>query len=175
MKLLKFLMAVLAAATVSTINSCEKEPENQLPTNIKEDLTFTLTISEVTYNSAQIRVKHDGSESDTWYGFLTDAPKSKKDAALIVEKLEELTANGGLKGLETKVAKRVSFENLKAGTTYRYIAFGLTPEGLPYGNTNSIEFKTEESIILVELNRIYFHILLLVSFDICDSPIFNRT
>ena len=72
MKIQKFLTTLVAAAVLMV--SCEKAPEGlQLPANVKTDLNFTLSITEVTYNSAQISVKHDGTTNDTWYGFLTDA------------------------------------------------------------------------------------------------------
>ena len=137
MKLQKLLTSIIAAAVL--ICSCEKAPVEgtQLSGNIKNDLTFKLEISELTYNSVQIRVQHDGTTDDTWYGFLTSDLK-KKDAALIAEKIEEITSGGEIKGLEKRTTKRIEFNDLEAAKTYRYIVFAITPDGHFYGNMAAI-------------------------------------
>ena len=129
--------------------SCEKAPEGpQLPANVKTDLNFTLSITEVTYNSAQISVKHDGTTSDTWYGFLTDETDGNV-ASLIAKKVAELTASGGdIQGLESRTSKRVNLNDLEAATKYRYIVFAIAPNGLLYGQMSSIDVETSEGFLL---------------------------
>ena len=147
MKLQKLLTSIFAAAVL--VCSCEMAPLDgtQLPGNIKTDLTFKLEISDLTYNSVQIRVQHDGTTEDSWYGFLTSDLK-KKDAALIAEKLEEITAGGEIKGLEKRTTKRIDFNDLEPATKYRYIAFAVTPDGMLYGNMASLEITTNEGFLL---------------------------
>ena len=147
MTIQKFLTALVAAAAVFV--SCEKTPEGpQLPANVKTDLTFTLSITEVTYNSAQISVKHNGTTNDTWYGFLTDQPENKVPS-LIAAKVAELTANGGdIQGLETRTSKRVNLNDLEAATKYRYVVFAISPNGILYGQMASIEIETSEGFLL---------------------------
>ena len=147
MKIQKFLAALIAVASVFV--SFEKTPEGpQLPANVKTDLKFTLSITEVSYNSAQISVKHDGTTNDTWYGFITDQPENKVPY-LIAAKVAELTANGGdIQGLETRTSKRVNLNDLETATTYRYVVFAIAPNGLLYGEMASIEFKTSEGFLL---------------------------
>ena len=147
MKIQKFLTALVAVAALFV--SCEKTPEGpQLPANVKTDLNFTLSITEVTYNSAQVSVKHDGTTNDTWYGFLTDQPENKIPS-LVAAKVAELTANGGdIQGLETRTSKRVNLNDLEAATTYRYVVFAISPNGILYGNMASIEIETSEGFLL---------------------------
>lgn len=147
MKIQKFLTALVAAAAVMV--SCEKTPSGpQLPANVKSDLSFTLSITEITYNSAQISVKHDGTTNDTWYGFLTDETEGNV-ASLISKKIAELTANGGdIQGLETRTTKRVNLNDLEAATKYKYIVFAIAPNGILYGNMASIDIETSEGFLL---------------------------
>lgn len=137
-------------AVTAVVCSCEKEPEGeQLPSNITIDLSFTtLEAIEVTYNSATIRVKHSGTSADTWYGFVTDKIGTK-DAFLISEKIEELTANGKITGLETRTTAREEITGLEAGNKYKYIVFAITPDGVPYGKSASVTFETPESSFLL--------------------------
>ena len=147
MKIQKFLTSLVAAAALMV--SCEKAPEGlQLPANVKTDLNFTLSITEVTYNSAQVSVKHDGTTNDTWYGFLTDETEGNA-ASLIAKKVAELTAGGGdIQGLESRTSKRVNLKDLEAATKYRYIVFAIAPNGMLYGNMASIDIETSEGFLL---------------------------
>ena len=78
MKIHKILISLFTAVILC---SCEKaEDGDKLPDGIKSDLNFhTLEIVDVSYNSASLSVKHDGTSDDTWYGFVTDNIK-KTDA-----------------------------------------------------------------------------------------------
>ena len=147
MKIQKILTSIIAAAAI--VCSCEKAPEGgtDMPSNIKSDLTFTLSITEISYNYVQLSVKHNGTTNDTWYGFLTDQP-SGKDAALVASKIAELKVNGEIKGLEKRTSKRVEFNDLEAATKYRYIAFAITPDGQLYGEMAILDIETPEGFLL---------------------------
>ena len=147
MKIQKILTSIIAAAAI--VCSCEKAPEGgtDMPSNIKSDLTFTLSITEISYNYVQLSVKHNGTTNDTWYGFLTDQP-SGKDASLIAAKIAEIKKDGQIQGLEKRTSKRVEFNDLEAATKYRYIVFAITPDGQLYGNMASIDIETPEGFLL---------------------------
>ena len=147
MKIQKFLTTLVAAAAV--ICSCESAIDTpQLPGNVKTDIAFTLSVTDLSYDSAQISVKHDGSTDDTWYGFLTDQT-DKNIAVLIASKVAELQAKGGnIEGLESRTSKRINLKDLEASTKYRYIVFAIAPNGLLYGNMESIEFETTKGFLL---------------------------
>ena len=107
MKIQKFLTPLVAA-----ICSCESAIDTpQLPGNVKTDIAFTLSVTDLSYDSAQISVKHDGSTDDTWYGFLTDQT-DKNIAVLIASKVAELQAKGGnIEGLESRTSKRINLKD----------------------------------------------------------------
>ena len=71
MKIQRFITSLVALAAI--ICSCQTEQDTQtLPSNAKTDIEFTLSITDLSYDSAQVSVKHNGTTNDTWYGFLTE-------------------------------------------------------------------------------------------------------
>lgn len=147
MKIHKILISLFTAVILC---SCEKADDgDKLPDGIKSDLNFhTLEIVDVSYNSASLSVKHDGTSDDTWYGFVTDKIGTK-DAVLIADKITELTTNGGLKKLDRRPSARIELTDLQAAKNYKYIVFAITADGVLYGASRSIQFKTEESAFLL--------------------------
>lgn len=147
MKIQRFITSLVALAAI--ICSCQTEQDTQtLPSNAKTDIEFTLSITDLSYDSAQVSVKHNGTTNDTWYGFLTEDTE-KNVAVLIASKVAELQANGGdIEGLETRTTKRINLKNLEASTKYKYIAFAIAPNGLLYGKVEAIEFETTKGFLL---------------------------
>ena len=143
---IKNLLTIIVA--VAAFCACNKEQNlSELPANIKTDLNFTkLETVEVTYNSATIRVQHNGTASDTWIGFVTDKPGTK-DAILIADKLAELTANGAIKGLDKRTNARIEVKNLEPGKKYKYIVFAILEDHNSHKKHNKegnfIPFKEE--------------------------------
>ena len=88
-----FKFAAIVAATAALF-SCQEKPE-PTPTpdpdkpnqeqpetpQINENIKFTLTLGEITENSAKIRVEHDGARTDTWHYFAT----TESDIAATIE------------------------------------------------------------------------------------------
>ena len=148
MKIQKILTSLFAAAAI--LCSCEKEQEGlQLPGEIKTDLKFhTLEVVDISYNSATLSVKHDGTSSDTWYGFVSGNP-GKSDAILIADKISEIIANGDIKKLNKRTSARVELTDLEPAKKYKYIVFAITPDGQIYGKSASVTFTTEESAFLL--------------------------
>ena len=143
-----FKFAAVAAITAAFVSCTEKpEPTPDTPdtpetpkVEISENLSFTLEVTEVATDQAKIKVEHDGTSNDTWYGFVTTETNV---TAAVQNKVNELTADGS----EIKVKKNkkttVTERGLDPETSYTYIVFGLTAKGEVYGNVASVAFTTE--------------------------------
>ena len=95
-------------------------------------------VEDITTTTAKIKVSHELEAQNTWYGFVTDDIVT--DAATL---LNEAVA----KGVEAEELHRSKqyitiLEELTPETSYRYIATGLTAEGVQYGEITIVEFKT---------------------------------
>lgn len=147
MKLVKQIatMAMVAFAAIA-LGACE-EPDNggneqgKNP-NLNHNLTLTVDIESVTTQTAKVKVTHDGTSTDTWLGFYT-ADLSKGDLALIEEQAAAYKAGNSTSQLRASKSYIQILTNLSAGTTYKYIAFGLSEEGEVYGNYGALEFTTQ--------------------------------
>ncbi|MBQ2784837.1 MAG: hypothetical protein IJE99_07570 [Alistipes sp.] len=126
-------MVVFAAIAVAI--SCDRggDEVNSLP-----NLQLMVEVEDITTTTAKIKVSHELDAQNTWYGFVTD--DTATDAATL---LNEAVA----KGVEAEELHRSKqyitiLEELTPETSYRYIATGLTAEGVQYGEITIVEFKT---------------------------------
>ena len=137
MKFLIRLAAILTALAV--LMGCPSiTPEGPA---LNQDLTFTLKVMSVTGESARISISHNGTETDTWYGFASKDVKTNI-ASLISDKIEELQSEGKITGLRKQTSLTINAGDLEPETDYLYIVFGLTEDGTFYGTPASIEFTT---------------------------------
>lgn len=127
------VMVVFAAIAVAI--SCDRggDEANSLP-----NLQLMVEVEDITTTTAKIKVSHELEAQNTWYGFVTDDIVT--DAATL---LNEAVA----KGVEAEELHRSKqyitiLEELTPETSYRYIATGLTAEGVQYGEITIVEFKT---------------------------------
>ena len=127
------VMVVFAAIAVAI--SCDRggDEANSLP-----NLQLMVEVEDITTTTAKIKVSHELDAQNTWYGFVTD--DTATDAATL---LNEAVA----KGVEAEELHRSKqyitiLEELTPETSYRYIATGLTAEGVQYGEITIVEFKT---------------------------------
>lgn len=127
------VMVVFAAIAVAI--SCDRggDEANSLP-----NLQLMVEVEDITTTTAKIKVSHELEAQNTWYGFVTD--DTATDAATL---LNEAVA----KGVEAEELHRSKqyitiLEELTPETSYRYIATGLTAEGVQYGEITIVEFKT---------------------------------
>ena len=109
-------------------------------TGLNDDIRFTLSVTEVTAESAKVKVTHDGERNDSWYGFVTT--HTDLDSA-IDAKVDELLASGKITGLKKTTSATVNLTDLEPGTDYSYVVFGLTSDGIVYGEPASVSFTTE--------------------------------
>lgn len=135
------VMVVFAAIAVAI--SCDRggDEVNSLP-----NLQLMVEVEDITTTTAKIKVSHELEAQNTWYGFVTD--DTVTDAATL---LNEAVA----KGVEAEELHRSKqyitiLEELTPETSYRYIATGLTAEGVQYGDITIVEFKTLKQTIVQE-------------------------
>ena len=136
---LKFILASFCA--LAFIGCEPAEPE--LDSNLNKDLTFTLEIDEVDATSAKIKVSHNGTKEDTWFGFAT-TEANPLDA--VEDLVAEVLANTSKVSLKKSTQTTYSVKELTPETEYTFVVVGLTAEGVVYGFPNSIEFKTTRDL-----------------------------
>ena len=134
--------AVAAMAVMAGFVSCDKEPgTGEEEQQLNEALELTVDVEDVTYTSAKIKVTHNGDKSDTWYGFLTDVVGGDEDD--LINMAVDAYMNGETdEGLRRSKSYVTVLKELQPGTSYKYIAFGLSADGKVYGSSASVEFVT---------------------------------
>ena len=143
MKLVKHL-ALMAMAAVAAIafTACDEKPqEDPKNPNLNHDLTLTVDVEDITTTSAKVKVSHNGSSEDTWYGFVT-AEVEKSEKSLIEEAATAYLASSEPNSLRTSKSYVTIIKDLEPATTYKYIAFGLSEQGEVYGGYGVFEFTT---------------------------------
>lgn len=152
MKLTNILKVFLLGLAFLAFAGCEKAPEVNQPETELTDVTITLGIDKTTLESAQVRVRHNGSESVRWVymltsDFETDASKLLSDKlAKDLEIYAEIMVYSGQN-------KSLRLSDLEPKTEYRFICAVLDPAtGLPYGDIAEITFKTRRDPSVFNLN-----------------------
>lgn len=130
-----FTKAMVAIAAIVLVLSCNKESEQKV--NLPE-IEFSIEISDISATTAKIKVTHNQEASTTWYGFVTE-DVTTEEQTLIDLTLAEHYDDANLHRSKQYVTIA---EGLTPSTTYRYIAFGLSDEGVVYGNIESVLFAT---------------------------------
>lgn len=135
------MKVALAALAAMVADACQEKPEDE-GTQLNDDLELAVDVEDITYTSAKIKVSHNGDKNDTWYGFLT------QDVAADEEELIEMAAEAYMNGESSEgLRKSKSYvtvlKELQPGTSYKYIAFGLSADGEVYGCSASVEFETK--------------------------------
>lgn len=130
-----FTKVMVAVAAITILVACDRggnEVKN-LP-----NLKLSVEVEDITTTTAKVKVSHDFEAKDSWYGFVTD--DTTTDAKKLVS---EEVANGiDQKNFHRSKQYVSMLESLAPGTNYRYIATGLTDEGVQYGEIAVVEFKT---------------------------------
>ena len=86
-------------------------------------------------------VTHNGKMADSWYGLLTTDTTTREDE-LIEQTVAELIAGDLSSQLIFNKNYTKILSPLSPSTTYKYIAFGLTEDGVVYGDRAVVEFAT---------------------------------
>lgn len=140
--ILKSVMTALAVMTC--LAGCEKTPDGGKDQDLNDALELVVDVEDITYTSAKIKVTHDGQKSDTWYGFLTEEVDADEDD-LIKGAVKAYMDGESSEGLRKSKNYVTVLKDLVPGTDYKYIAFGLSSDGVVYGTSASVEFKTTVS------------------------------
>ena len=143
-----FRFAAIAVAAIALF-SCEKPPQsddtqkpdggstNTPTTEYTEDLKFTLEVAEVEADQAKIKVEHNGTTKDTWYGFATTESDVNKAIA-------DILAEGNVT-LKKNTKTNVTVRNLEPETEYTFIAVGIKADGTQYGEPATVKFTTAKA------------------------------
>ena len=134
--ILKAFMILAAAIAAMSCEKAEAEGEK-----LNQNLAFTFKADKIEHDSARIVVSHNGSSTDTWYGFLVEGEVKNLGTAILKE-IETLNKSDLTGLLETGVRKNINLRKLNPSTTYTYIAVGLSDKGEVYGTYNSVSFTT---------------------------------
>ena len=116
----------------------DKEPEKEI--DYTEDIEFSIELVSVEAESAKVKVQHNGTTDDSWYGFATTSTNVSRAIEDMVEEL--ITSGDEIEGLVKRRSKTVTITDLKPDTQYNYIVFAITAEGDVYGTHSSIKFRT---------------------------------
>lgn len=126
---------MVACATIAFMLSCDPAEEQVVE---HPDIRLNITVDDITATTAKIKVTHDGESSDTWYGFVTDDTSTDAATLIAAQVAKGITANE----LHRSKQYITILEALQPETSYRYIAIGVSAEGVTYGEVCAVEFKT---------------------------------
>ena len=136
-----FFKAAVVVIAAMAVFACEKTPAGG-GGSLNEDLELVVDVEDITLTSAKIKVTHNGQKSDTWYGFLTEIVAGDEEE-LISQAVEAYMNGDSSEGLRKSKSYVTVLKDLKPGTAYKYIAFGLSADGKVYGSSASVEFETK--------------------------------
>lgn len=141
MKTVKFTALLLAVFAGVSLLSCKKDAEQDAPQTEGKSVSFTVALNAMSENQAEIIVRHNGANSDSWFGFVTE--DLEKDASeLIAAQLVNVTK----KTLHIGKTQTVLVKDLAEYSKYRYIAFGVNADKEVYGKPGSLVFTTNPNL-----------------------------
>jgi len=183
----KFFMLTAIAAVTFGLLGCEKDPQNEgtkpggdpskPSTEYTENLTFTLEVAEVEADQAKIKVEHNGTTKDTWYGFATTETDIEKA-------IEDILAEGNVT-LKKTTKTTMTVRNLEPETEYTFVAVGITADGKTFSEPATVKFTTAKGDVEYAENaawtisyigdyeqegQLYTHVAVLESTD--ENPYF---
>lgn len=131
-------LAMVAFAAIA-LSACEKGSESG--DGEKDAVVFAADVDNITATSAKIKVSHNGKTADSWYGLLTTDVTTRES-----QLIEECVATLQEGDLDSQLIFNKNYTKiltpLSPNTTYKYIAFGLTEDGVVYGEHAVVEFTT---------------------------------
>lgn len=140
-----FKFAVVMTAALASFAGCSEKVEEEKKPQLTEELEFTLELNTVSHNEAAIKVEHNGTAEDSWYGFITSETIETEDDLnkVIATEIQRLLTSGNIAKKVSNETKTISImRGLSERTIYTYIVIGLTKDGNIYGNKRGIMFRT---------------------------------
>lgn len=137
------LNILTTAAFILLTTGCMEVININTPDTSEDGIEFNIEVSEPTSSGATFLITNNGSDKNTWCAFAYDDVNTTTEAA-INRKVKELSATAdGIGEALQRGSRRIRIaDGLEAATRYKYVVFGLTPEGTIYGKPASCEFKT---------------------------------
>ncbi len=131
---ISFLTISLCCARLISFTSCAKHDNN-------DEITFNVTIDEISSFSSKITITHNGTNRDLYYGQLYEG--NDINAKEIINELLDLYLDGQLPGELLSQRKRVvTLTGLSPEKTYTYLVFGIDNEGNLNGIPDQQTFTT---------------------------------
>lgn len=113
-----------------------------VPQDNTDVIEITLRLDETFQEKVNVRLNHNGTAEDYWYYMLTQDFESDAKQLLAAEIRETIASDTVLIG-NVGTNKNITFENLKARTTYRAIAAIIAPDGRILGEVADLVFETK--------------------------------
>lgn len=150
MNIRNIIIPTIVGLTALLSTGCDTKNTDTRDPLLDAQFSFTLKVSEVSYDQAKISVKHNGPEEVTWYGFLTTDLKTS-DFDLFYDKLTELQSQETIKGLRKTNNRTVTLDGLDDQTKYKYIVFAITEDGQIFNNVEMevVTFTTGANIYVL--------------------------
>ena len=80
------IRTVLAAMAAMAAFACQEGIVDETGKELlNEDLVISVDVEDITYTTAKIKVTHNGSKDDTWYGFLTEYVDLEEEVLIELE------------------------------------------------------------------------------------------
>lgn len=141
MKTSKLCSVSLILCTALALVACNKAREKDTGTGTGwGQASFSVALVSTGETTATVQESATGDNTAPFYGFVTSDVTSKTEAA-IANQLKTISASWRI--LKTGTPKPETVTGLRrAGVPYRYIVFGLTPDGRTYGTPAEVSFST---------------------------------
>ena len=137
MRTVKFASIFLAVFAGLFALSCSKQQEEKKADEAR-NVTFSIAVNRTGADVYELIVRHDGKDSDTWYGFLVDDMTSEAQS-MIYERLSQVDKNS----IHVGKSQTIVLKDLVDRHEYRYIAFGVTLDKEQYGTIGDYKFTTD--------------------------------
>lgn len=135
-----YALAILAGISFAACGKQPQEEENNKPDD-KPEVIFSLALNSVAATEAEVIVRHTGTSTDSWFGFLTEDLTA--DAAGLIQ---AQIPNVNVGNLHIGTTQTVQLKNLSDNKDYRYIVFGVNTQKEIYGKTAEIKFTTDADL-----------------------------
>ena len=132
------IFAILALGAISfAISGCGEKDALEPKQATQESVVFTVNMLSCASGSASVVVAHNGRESNCWYSFLTEDMTSS-----VEDLISAISSKVTTKDIMVGTFHSFNLTGLTDGKDYRYIAFGINPDGSVYGNPGSARVVT---------------------------------
>ncbi len=141
MKSSKLCSASLILCAALALVACNKAREKDTGTGTGwNQATFSVDLVSTGETSATVQESATGDNTAPFFGFVTSDVTSKTET-VVANQLKTISASWRI--LKTGTPKPETVTGLRrAGVPYRYVVFGLTPDGRTYGTPAEVFFNT---------------------------------